>query len=387
MSTADPESILAARERAYAALGVLDPDVVSRLRPGMYPAADGQTLIATWPSSPLGRLAVVHRPASTLIVTNGLSDPWDRALFGADEETLDYELALEISPRVARAADLAGRWPTSLLYWLADMMVLDRKNLSGGVARFGALTYAAFDIYDGLEAYALPDEGHGLLLAPYRADAGAEPVRVASPDGRTIAIIAVRLLLPDEYDWALRNGDDTGARLDTHFGGRHVHPVHDAAYFRPLNRPSAVWDLASSPEPRAGRASVEPSSRAGRISARGEEISYLASRDLASAGRMRDADEDHVHAPVVSKGVEPVVADRVRGAARGDPEAARIDPIVDQRAPHRLRTPPAERQVVIGAAPHVGAADDVERLASHLRPVEALRDAMEIERVARHQRG
>src|SRR5438045_2784288 len=82
-----------------------------------------------WPASVIGALRLVRRAESTLLVTDGLSDPWEEGIWGAELShamPLGFELALELSPPAPEPSAVSrARWATWLLYRLGDQLSRD----------------------------------------------------------------------------------------------------------------------------------------------------------------------------------------------------------------------------------------------------------------------
>jgi hypothetical protein len=209
-------SVLAQRrEEAWRSLGLLHERVVSRLIPGTVP----------WPTSALGKMRVIHRDADVLLVTEGLSDPYDPRLHPTPPEApLDYELCLSIGkgdPSATSDESLAGSiWP-QLMYALADALVEDWVDLRGLLEKFTAITFQApigrgfghgFE-RDGLVGYLLgmPLDGTDFDRQLYMNGFYAGlPVRYA---GAAVGILPARVLRPDELSWAIAQGNEGGVLL------------------------------------------------------------------------------------------------------------------------------------------------------------------------------
>jgi hypothetical protein len=210
-------------------LGALSEEVVSRLSP-----LGG----SVWPASALGRMRVVRRGAGRLLVTDGLSAPYDPGLHpNPPPGPLDFELALEVSerdPAAASDAALGASHHPPLLYALTDWLVPEWFDLRGGLTKFRALTLAAPPTTP--EARALADDsglvgflvgqplvGDDLDLHPYLNGCylgGGTPY-----DHASVGYFPVKPLTPDEYAWAKAQGNEGGVLLAQKFlvrGDRHL---------------------------------------------------------------------------------------------------------------------------------------------------------------------
>jgi hypothetical protein len=219
-------SVLAERrEKAWAALGSFRKDhVMSRLMPGL-------TAVA-WPTSVLGKMRVIRREREVLLVTEGLSDPYDPRLHAKPPEfPLDFELSLWIDQGDPSAAsDDAvgdGPWP-KVLYALADMLVEERTNLRGMLERFGAITCQApighgfgqgFE-KDGLVSYLLgmplvgSDFDRQLFIHKFYQGL---PVPYADA---SLGVFQVKVLRPSELAWSIAQGNEGPMMLAREFIAR-----------------------------------------------------------------------------------------------------------------------------------------------------------------------
>ena len=203
------------REAAWQSLGTVNEQVVSRLIPGEVP----------WPTSALGKMVLIHRPSDVLLVTDGLSDPYDPELHRTPPEApLDFELCLPIAPGDPSATSdhalASGPWP-KLLYPLADVLVEEWIDLRGALRKFGAITFQApigrgfgqgFE-KDGWVGYLLgmPLEGSDFDRQLYLNNFYAGlPVPYS---GAAIGIFPVKVLRPSELAWAMAQGNEGAMTL------------------------------------------------------------------------------------------------------------------------------------------------------------------------------
>jgi hypothetical protein len=227
----------ARREMIWSALGHVTPEVLSRLVPGSVP----------WPTSMLGKMRTIVRPRDLLLVTEGLSDPYEPELHPKPPAgPLDFELCLPIDlddPSAASDVALAdGPWP-KLLYALADLLVEEWIDLRGPLARHGAITCQApigrgFGHgleEDGVVGYliGMPFDGSrdfdkGFFFNDFYAGLPVPYSHAA------IGLLTVKVLRPGELAWALARGDDGARKLaeefivrgDAHRNGIGLAPLH-----------------------------------------------------------------------------------------------------------------------------------------------------------------
>src|SRR5271156_4547908 len=153
------ESLRAAREKTLAKLGTVSKNVIGR-DPNKYIAKYGDPRKFFWPSSVTGTIRLVWRENSVMLVTDGISDPWDKELHpAAPPGTFDYELAVE-APNHAFAslteAAVFSSWMSGVLITTTDWMIAERVDLVGRLIKFDCATVTAPPI-EGLESLLCPD--------------------------------------------------------------------------------------------------------------------------------------------------------------------------------------------------------------------------------------
>jgi hypothetical protein len=188
-----------------------DGNVISRLVPGR----------VAWPASTIGRMIVIRRPQSVLLVTDGLSDPYDPELHDKPPPgPLDFELCMSIDrndPGVRDDRDLAESiWP-QLLYALADVMVEEWYDVRGLLTQHTAITIRAVCGID----HPLVDENHisqYLLGMPLDGDDFGRQIHASGHYAdlpvpyadAALCVVPVVALHPSELAWAVERGN-TGA--------------------------------------------------------------------------------------------------------------------------------------------------------------------------------
>jgi hypothetical protein len=160
---------------------------------------------------------MVRRQRSLMLVTDGISDPWDTRFHSKPESwTFDFELALEIptthlplAPEGAWEEALAGPLP-EVLWALADFLVSERVDLKGRLLHAYAVTLAAPPIA-GLEKLLATNGYIGVLVGiPFVGlEIGASAVLAPLPNDDAVWLLTAKLLLPEEYEFGLR-ADDAG---------------------------------------------------------------------------------------------------------------------------------------------------------------------------------
>ncbi len=211
-----------ARAEGLAKLGTVTDQVLTRLpipTPG-----------PPWPALAIAKLKIVRREKSVLVVTDGLSDDWDRTLHDdAPDWTFDFEVGVEVPlDQLEDSSDqgIAKSWVPQVLWSLTDAIVPDRIDVKGRLGKFDSLTFE-LDPIEGLEALQTKRKTLGVLIGvPLIGDAvGSEAILVPRDEANTIWLITAKVLTPDEFDYALSvKGGERGVELGNAFiarGDRH----------------------------------------------------------------------------------------------------------------------------------------------------------------------
>lgn len=197
----------AKRHATLSKLGVVSDRVLSRALP-IVQTASGPALRA-WPSSVLGKLLIVRRAKSVLVVTDGISDPFDREMHPDAVGTFGFEMAVEV-PTSELADDteeaIAGSWIPQLLWAATDWIVIERSDVKGRLIDHDCVTHAILPV-GGLERFVAQNGVMGGLLGiPYVGDSLAAQV-VLAPEAENprdaIWLLPIKLLTRDEYEWAM----------------------------------------------------------------------------------------------------------------------------------------------------------------------------------------
>jgi hypothetical protein len=205
------EESRAARFKAYAQYGQVDPDVLGPLVwSGPY-----------WPAGkPLFR--VLTRNGRTALATDGLSDPfdaqrWPTEVVGqqAASRGLGHELLIETEEVIQNdPADvipgnaLAQSWLYHLIFNVSFATL--ERNLLPLLAKFEMITVAV-EPAPGLERFVGSNGFVGVLVGQ-----GLDPQTIDLPSGR-IVMVPIKLLSAAEYDWALSRGNTGGVELGQRF--------------------------------------------------------------------------------------------------------------------------------------------------------------------------
>lgn len=221
MNTREAQAVIAARrEDFYKKLGAISELAAKRVPDSAPP----------WPHSNTGCLRFVRSEHHHLLVTDGLSDPWDESLHGAVERPpLGFELVLAVAhddPAATSEQDLASSHYADLLFGMTDWMVQAFKagefDLVAGLQEYRAVTVAAPPRHPAIQGHVanngmvgfiigLPLVGHTIdshIFMPELYD-GLE--LAFTP--HHVGLLPVTLLRPDEYELALSDDVGGSARL------------------------------------------------------------------------------------------------------------------------------------------------------------------------------
>jgi hypothetical protein len=208
---------LAAKRRAtLSRIGDVSPDVLSRLLP-IVPTAGGPRMRA-WPSSVLGKLLIVRRERTVLVLTDGLSDPFDPEMHPDAVGTFGFEMAVEVpTAALGDASDqaIASSWIPALLWAATDWMMMEHVDVKGRLIDNDCLTHAILPVV-GLERFiARNGVMGGLLGIPFVGDslcAQAVLAPEANNPADAIWLLPIKLLTVDEYEWAMGVSDNARVR-------------------------------------------------------------------------------------------------------------------------------------------------------------------------------
>lgn len=182
-----------------------------------------------WPASPLGRMRIIHRELTRILVTDGLSSLYDPEVHPKPPRfPLDFELAIEVwneDPATRSDRALAESWFPPLLYGLADWMVRDNFDLRGILSKFRAVTVGVRPTTPEAATLADPSGWVRLLIGmplvgkdlnkhPYSHDYYLPFAKAA------LGLFPVKPLTPDEYRWAESRGNEGGVLLAEKFLAR-----------------------------------------------------------------------------------------------------------------------------------------------------------------------
>lgn len=200
-------SLAPARAATLATLGQID----DRAMQGSTALRSTTVGLVPWPSLAVGRLRLVRRPQSLLVVTDGMSDPWDPGLHAAPPAwRFGCELAIEV-PRAPEDNGPPPAWIAPLLLWVSNWLIEQRFDLRARVKAHTCLTLGALPV-PGLESWRAPNGLHGLLIGvPYVGEALGAHAVIARDRDQAVWLLPMKLLHPAEYAWALEVRDSSRA--------------------------------------------------------------------------------------------------------------------------------------------------------------------------------
>ena len=202
------------REARLRRLGELSPQVISRMAP--FRMTNVRPRAAPWPADALGTLRIVQRPDRTLLVTDGLSSPWNRDLHpDAPAWTFGFELALEGHPPSSpelRGEAVARSWMPGVLWAVTDWLLEGRHRLKQRLGHGGCATVPIPPL-PGLEPLACATGFIGGMVGiPLLDPALGSPLALAGADADAVWLVTLKLLTPDEYEWVLADPGDVRTR-------------------------------------------------------------------------------------------------------------------------------------------------------------------------------
>ncbi len=198
-----------ARAATLAKIGQLDDRGITRAPPARTGVGSNVELVP-WPSLTVGKLRLVRRPQTSLVVTDGLSDPWDPGLHGSVPSfRFGCELAIEV-PRPDDAAPVPV-WVAPLLFGVSNWLINGRFDLRARLRAHPCTTLGALPI-PGLESWQAANGLHGLLLGvPFVGETLGAHAILGRDRNEAVWLLPLKLLHPAEYAWALGVRDSSRA--------------------------------------------------------------------------------------------------------------------------------------------------------------------------------
>jgi hypothetical protein len=185
------EEAHAVRTGFYRSLGEPDSDVIA---PFINPTFVGGP---RWPAL---RQAwqVIRRPASTIIVSDGLSDPFDDDLTPLG---FQVEVCMETEERFEDSAQAAHSWVFTLLNHVGQL-VADNGRMHQAIEDYGTVS-SVFRIPDAPAQLKSSGDHVGVLVGFPSQEL---PTEIAFPQGR-VRLLVVKPLFPSEVAY-IESGDD-----------------------------------------------------------------------------------------------------------------------------------------------------------------------------------
>lgn len=191
-----------ARYKAYSNLGVLDKDPLVPVGPSEYVGTP------LWPSGePCFR--ILRRPPYTAIITDGLSNPFDKKLHKKKSKTgLGLEFIIETIGTHDEVDLIYGsKLSRSWLYhaiWSASAQAMEKENSLSLYNEFGLFTFAiqpSAELGDHVDS-----NGYVGLLAGIVADGIPNSIDLPNQEA---ALIPLTLIKPDEFEFVQSDKDGT----------------------------------------------------------------------------------------------------------------------------------------------------------------------------------
>jgi hypothetical protein len=188
------EETALARDRFYASLGAVDADVLASL---INPAFRGGP---RWPALRQA-WSTIRRPDSTLVASNGLSDPFEE----------DGQPPVPLGHRIEVYAEAAGRIKEVGGSWLFDLVFQVSQNVAAhgqfvqSLERYGVLTML-LQVEGVPSDWVSGENGVAVLIGQ------AQPESFPTPYG-DVRMVALTLLRPEELAFIEKDGDISGNRV------------------------------------------------------------------------------------------------------------------------------------------------------------------------------
>lgn len=189
----------AGRDACYALLGDVEPDV---LAPLVNPALMGG------PAWPAMRQAwnVIHRRGSTLLISNGLSDPFEPPRGDPDADSLGFGVEVYAEMRGHSMQDLARSWFFDLIYQVSQN-VAHHGQFHRLIERHGVLSML-LEVKGLPPQWVSPEGMAGMLIGLPTASVPASFDTAKGP----VRLLAVTLLHPREVAFLESSADILGNR-------------------------------------------------------------------------------------------------------------------------------------------------------------------------------
>lgn len=184
-----------ARAQVYAALGELDSDVIGSL---INPTFMGGP---RWPSLRQG-WRVIRREHSTIVASDGLSDPFDD-----DGTPLGFQVEV-YAEAPGPLGSIHGSWLVELVYQVSQVAA-DSGRFLDLVQRYGSMSTVVY-VGGAPEPYLTESGDVGVLVG---VPAAGIPDRIELPDG-PVRLLSIKMLLPSELAFLEGGGDPAGRRRE-----------------------------------------------------------------------------------------------------------------------------------------------------------------------------
>lgn len=195
-----------ARDAFASTLGEVSPDVLAPvINPEFMDGPPWPDLRQAW--------RVIRRPGSVIVISDGLSDPFD------EEEDLNTGFGLEV---IAETEDplpdqIQDSWLFDLVYAVSQQCA-DHGGVAELVERLGTVSLE-LEATDALSPVATDDDQVGVLLG---VTADSAPRYFEVPAGNVLVLTAT-LLFPSELDYLIEHGKAGRAELAKRLAKHNYH--------------------------------------------------------------------------------------------------------------------------------------------------------------------
>lgn len=173
------------RDKLYASLGKVDADVIAHL---INPAFMGGP---SWPALRQA-FSVIRLEESTIVVSNGLSDPFD----GTEEPNSGFSVEIMAEAPEKLTGDISKTWLFQLVYAVSQQAA-HSGQFKEYLDRYGVITMELYASDCGLESIQNESGMVGVMLGVEHPE---RPKTVLFPGGE-IALVTVKILTSEELEY------------------------------------------------------------------------------------------------------------------------------------------------------------------------------------------
>ena len=183
------EATCSAREKLYSSIGEVEPDVIAHI---INPAFMGGP---AWPALRQA-FSVIHREGSTLVISNGLADPFD----DVEEKNSGFEIEVFAETKEPIEGSILESDLFKLVYATAQQAA-HSGQMAEFVQQYGVITMELYADDCGLHQYQNENGMVGIMIGIEHPDISKS---VEFPGGKVI-LASVQVLTPAELDYVVEH--------------------------------------------------------------------------------------------------------------------------------------------------------------------------------------